>query len=294
MLVPKQLIDNYDIISPLGGGGGSNIYKALSKKTRSFVCLKQIFFDNESKKKHILREIDSMRKLNYLTNSIDFYEVISDKYYYYIIMELCDTSLRKLIEQKKGLEIPKIKVILNQLNKVFQKMKSLNMIHRDIKPENILIKYLDDKKKTFRIKLSDFGLSRELSHSGRASTREGTAGFMAPELDTTSDYYYDEKADIWSLGVTIYDMLYDELPFTSVKAMHQGKIPKLPKDKKLANLLKKMLRVDPEKRIGWIEYFKHPFFSDEGFLEDMNIEEFLEAAKKRTADSMEIDPLNIL
>jgi serine/threonine protein kinase len=191
MLVPKQLIDNYDIISPLGGGGGSNIYKALSKKTRSFVCLKQIFFDNESKKKHILREIDSMRKLNYLTNSIDFYEVIGDKYYYYIIMELCDTSLRKLIEQKKGLEIPKIKVILNQLNKVFQKMKSLNMIHRDIKPENILIKYLDDKKKTFRVKLSDFGLSRELSHSGRASTREGTAGFMAPELDMNSDYYYD-------------------------------------------------------------------------------------------------------
>ena len=47
MLVPKQLIDNYDIISPLGGGGGSNIYKALSKKTRSFVCLKQIFFDTE-------------------------------------------------------------------------------------------------------------------------------------------------------------------------------------------------------------------------------------------------------
>ena len=74
-----------------------------------------------------------MRKLNYLTNSIDFYEEISDKYYYYIIMELCDTSLRKIIEQKKGLEIPKIKVILNQLNKVFQKMKSLNMIHLFLK-----------------------------------------------------------------------------------------------------------------------------------------------------------------
>ena len=51
MLVPKQLIDNYDIISPIGGGGGSNIFKALSKKTKSFVCLKQIFFDTESKKK---------------------------------------------------------------------------------------------------------------------------------------------------------------------------------------------------------------------------------------------------
>ena len=55
MLVPKQLIDNYDIISPLGGGGGSNVFKALSKKTQSFVCLKQIFFDTESKKRHILR-----------------------------------------------------------------------------------------------------------------------------------------------------------------------------------------------------------------------------------------------
>ena len=64
-------------------------------------------------------------------------------------------------------------------------------------------------------------------------------------------------------------MLYDELPFTSVKQMHQGKILKLSKDKKLTNLLKKMLRVDPEKRIGQIEYFKYLFFIDEGFLENL-------------------------
>jgi serine/threonine protein kinase len=182
MLVKKQLIDNYDIISPLGGGGGSNIYKALSKKTRSFVCLKQIFFDTESKKKHILREIDSMRKLNYLTNSIDFYEVISDKYYYYIIMELCDTSLRKLIEQKKGLEIPKIKVILNQLNKVFQKMKSLNMIHRDIKPENILIKYLDDKKKNISYKTFRFWFVSRIKSLRKSKHKRRNSRIYGPRI----------------------------------------------------------------------------------------------------------------
>ena len=213
------------------------------------------------------RELAIMEKCS-CKNSVEIYGYFDTEEAFVIAMELCDnTLLKELAKTKNGFNAKEIKEILMQLNNVFKKMNENNIAHRDIKLNNILVKYLNKEKTKFKVLLSDYGVSKQLSSiTKRYKTHAGTQIIMAPEI--LSGEEYNNKCDLWSLGVNIYQLYTKKQPYNgSFDKVILNQINKLGKsvldvikDEKLKDLLSKLLVKDPKYRISWEEYFEHDFF----------------------------------
>ena len=161
-------------------------------------------------------EIDAMKniKSEYIIKLKDnFYDENNEGYC--IVMELCDGDLRQILNKykPKGLPLNIIKKIFYQLNDALKAMIDINYTHRDLKPENILIKYTDNNKINFDIKLTDFGLSTNEIHSTiNEHTLAGSKNYMAPEIEKNN---YNNKCDLWSLGVILYELYTNNYIFYS-------------------------------------------------------------------------------
>jgi serine/threonine protein kinase len=132
---------------------------------------------------------------------------------YCIVMELCDGDLRMILNKykPKGLPLDVINKIFLQLNDALKAMININYTHRDLKPENILIKYTNNTN--FDIKLADFGFSAyNINSSIHSHSYAGTINYMAPEIET---YHYNNKCDLWSLGVILYELYTNKYIFYS-------------------------------------------------------------------------------
>ena len=258
-LISNQNIDpkkRYTFKKKLGRGGFGEVslyYDNISKKE---VVIKKINRPMEEKEKlQLNREINAMKNIK-SPYSVEYYDYYSDNSYCYIIMEKCDEDLVKFIERyKSGIPDPIIKVILLQLNEAFKIMVSKNIIHRDLKPQNILIKY--DSQNSFIVKLADFGISREFNNKN-FSTHIGTKIYAAPELCYTRSNYNPIKCDLWAIGVIIYELKFKDICFS----FYQGIIPKRFDNGLLDDLVRRLIVVDPNKRISWNEYFNLPFFKN--------------------------------
>ena len=248
----------------IGKGRYGNVYKVKDKNTQKIYAIKEI-------NKIDISEIKFKEEINFIKNlesenSISLIEEIKTNDYYYIVLNYCLLNLHNYLElRNENLTIEEIKSVLLQLNNTFKKMKELNIIHRDIKPSNILLNI--DKLDKVSIKLSDYGSSKNMKNITSKSTA-GTHFTMAPEVLEKNSF--SEKSDIWSLGVTIYFMLFRDFPFkgdTEIMLFNNIKnnqnIQISSGNNLLDDLLKKMLCFDVEKRINWNEYFKHEFFKSE-------------------------------
>ena len=180
---------------------------------------------------------------------------------YCIVMELCDGDLRLILNKYKpnGIPLNIINKIFFQLNDALKAMRAIDYTHRDLKPENILIKYTDENKTNFDIKLTDFGLSSNEVHSTvkTQSSKAGTEKYMAPELE---NFKYNDKCDLWSLGVILYELYTNEYIFDSDISKKNGKIVKETDNENINKLIRKLIQVDIKKRIEWEEYFNDDFF----------------------------------
>ena len=154
---------------------------------------------------------------------------------------------------------------MNQLNQVLYIMYTKKIIHRDLKPANILIKYTDTSKKEFDIKLADYGFST-IANNNIARTAVGTPLTMAPEVLNGQEY--TNKADLWSIGVIIYYLLFKKYPFV---ARNKGMLKEVIKNREpvyqtentvLIDLLKRLFKKNEQERISWEEYFQHDFFGN--------------------------------
>ena len=130
---------------------------------------------------------------------------------------------------------------MRQLNEAFKLMRRHKLIHRDLKPANILIKRISQA--SFEVKLSDYGFMRKLNSFSNPTSYPGTPITQAPEVLFKKDY--DEKADLWSIGVIIYFLYFNEYPFNEnnfvlfIQNILNGKIPKinLAENEELKNLI---------------------------------------------------------
>ena len=199
-------------------------------------------------------------------NSIKIFELYNSNEEYAIVMELCDCNLKKkLDETSNGFGVDEIKMILTQLNNTFRLMINNNIIHRDIKLENILVK--EWKNENYCVKLCDYGISKEFKTlSKKKGTFTGTINTMAPEI--MKEEPYNNKCDLWSLGVIIYQLCFKKFPYTAttpygiIKEINQfeQKLFQKTNDHNLNDLISKLLKPNPDKRITWDEYFNHSFF----------------------------------
>ena len=274
---PELLNNRYISEKKIGGGAFGIVYLANDTLTSQKVAIKQIsktlLDSSDYLFQAFFKEIQIMEICN-CKNSVKIFEYFEDKENYNIVMELCDLDLELILKKReKGFNVLEIREILKQLNVVLKKMNEERIIHRDLKLKNILVKYNNNNNETddilgFTIKLSDFGFSKKMEED-ITQTKLGTPATMAPEI--LMGKKYNNKCDLWSLGVIIYQLIYKKLPFfgrtekelLNVILMSKGiNFPEKLEDKNLENLIISLLTVDPNERIDFKEYFEHEFFKN--------------------------------
>ena len=273
-------IDDYKLEKQIGSGSFGEVYRGIEVKTGMKVAVKRIrkkvlYENGKYLLKAYYREIDIMKKCA-CENSIKFIKDFQTQNNFNIIMELCDTDLLcYLYERQKPFSVDEIRDTFAQLNNAFRKMSKNNILHRDLKLGNILITFTDESKTHFTPKLSDYGFSKELNNYNYAAcTHLGTPATMAPEIMMNRPY--DEKSDLWSVGVMIYQLYYKEVPYEGnseneiLQKITSNKPFRQPEDPNLKDVINKLLVVNPQNRISWNEYFNHPFFANSKYYHNFN------------------------
>ena len=285
--IKENIKEKYEIRDKIGEGAYSIVYKAKDKETNEIKAIKIMHLENiddddeENKKKEqdlIINELNGMKICSNDNNniySVKLYEFLWYENDIIIVMELCDKNLSKALKEKKeGFKPGEIYKIMKQLNKTFKIMVENNIVHRDLKLENILVKYEDKEQNKFTVKLTDYGMSRQVNKTKIFKTHVGTPVTMAPEILEGSEKY-DNKCDLWSIGVIIYQLIFNEFPYigeTEVSLLNKIKNYKQKKLKKTENkylddLIRKLLVYNPKERIEWSSYFAHPFFDFSKWVE---------------------------
>ena len=198
----------YEIMGRIGTGGMADVYKSIDRTLNRYVAIKVLkreFREDETFVKKFRTEAQSAAGLTH-PNIVNVYDVGEDRGLYYIVMELVEGITLKDYIQKKGRLTPKEVVSIGvQVCSAMEMAHSHNIIHRDIKPQNIMI------SKEGKIKVTDFGIAKATSSNTISTNVMGSVHYTSPEQARGG--YSDAKSDIYSLGITMYEMITGELPF---------------------------------------------------------------------------------
>ena len=263
--------NKYDFIrdkNPLGKGAFGEVWKVTHENSKKVYCIKMMTKRDIFEQKlinQINKEIGIMYNINH-PYSVKLYNHFEDNEKLYLIMELASNgNLYNFIQNNKNQKIKTkemIKKIIIQVIEIIKYLHSLDIIYRDIKPENILL------DKDYNVKLCDYGWASYLSKGQFCSAYCGTPEYVSPEV--IKKYPYNEKVDIWGIGVLIFELVFGYPPFTSnfnedrFNNIKEGKInwPKDLNDMELKDLIGKILKVNPKDRISLDEIEKHQWLFD--------------------------------
>ncbi len=215
MIKPGMYIsDRYEIIDKVGSGGMADVYKARCHKLNRFVAIKILkpeYSDDKNFVEKFRNEAQSAAGLSH-PNIVNVYDVAEDEGLYYIVMELIEgITLKKFIERKGRLEIRDAVGIAIQIAQGMEAAHANHIIHRDIKPQNIII------SREGKVKVTDFGIAKATSSNTVTSNAMGSVHYISPEQVRGGNS--DEKSDIYSLGVTLYEMISGSVPFEGDNAV---------------------------------------------------------------------------
>ena len=200
--------DRYEILEKIGTGGMSDVYKAKDHKLNRFVAvkvLKQEFSENANFVSKFRVEAQAAAGLMH-PNIVNVYDVGEEGGIYYIVMELVEViTLKKYIEKKARLSVKEAISIAIQVSMGIEAAHNNHIIHRDIKPQNIII------SKEGKVKVTDFGIAKAATSNTITSNVMGSVHYTSPEQARGG--YSDEKSDIYSLGITMFEMLTGRVPF---------------------------------------------------------------------------------
>ena len=246
--------DRYEIIDKVGSGGMADVYKARDQRLNRFVAIKVLKPEYSSDKSFVNKfraEAQSAAGLSH-PNIVNVYDVGDDSGLHYIVMELVEgITLKRFIERKGKLEVKEAVGIGIQIAQGMEAAHDNRIIHRDIKPQNIII------SRDGKVKVTDFGIAKATNSNTITSNAMGSVHYLSPEQARGG--YSDEKSDIYSLGVTLYEMLSGKVPFAgdntvSVALLHiQGEAmplreldPDIPVS--IDKIVQKCMQKRPERR----------------------------------------------
>ena len=209
MVKPGMFIsERYEIIEKVGSGGMADVYRAKCHRLNRYVgikILKPEFSSDKSLVTKFRAEAQSAAGLSH-PNIVSVYDVGDDGDLHYIVMELVEgITLKKFIEKKGKLEIKEAIGIAIQISQGLEAAHDNHIVHRDIKPQNIII------SREGKVKVADFGIAKAATTNTVTQNAIGSVHYLSPEQARGG--YSDEKSDIYSLGVTMYEMLCGKVPF---------------------------------------------------------------------------------
>lgn len=209
MLEKGNFINNrYEIIGRVGAGGMSDVYKAKDHKLNRNVAIKVLKKEYSKDKNFVSKfrvEAQSAASLIH-PNIVNVYDVGEDNGLYYIVMELIEGITLKSYIQKKGrLSARETISIAIQIANGIECAHNNQIVHRDIKPQNIMI------SREGKVKVTDFGIARAASSNTINGNAMGSVHYISPEQ--AGGKYVDEKSDIYSLGITMFEMITGKVPF---------------------------------------------------------------------------------
>lgn len=209
MIKIGMMIGNrYEILEKIGTGGMSDVYKSKDHKLNRYVAvkvLKQEFSENANFVSKFQVEAQAAAGLAH-PNVVNVYDVGEENDVYYIVMELVEgITLKKYIEKKARLSVKEAISIAIQVSMGIEAAHNNHIIHRDIKPQNIII------SKEGKVKVTDFGIAKAATSNTITSNVMGSVHYTSPEQARGG--YSDEKSDIYSLGITMFEMLTGRVPF---------------------------------------------------------------------------------
>ncbi|KAK4525139.1 hypothetical protein GAYE_SCF08G3045 [Galdieria yellowstonensis] len=259
----RDLEDAYELKEKIGQGSFGEVYKAVEKATGKLVAIKLI--DLEDAKGDIEEFRREIRILSQLNNPyiVEYYNsFLSDSFLWMVMEYLEGGSIKELIAATGPLSEDAAAVCLREILFALSYFHREGRLHRDIKAANILL------SSEGHVKLADFGVSEQVTKTMRKrNTFVGTPFWMAPEVIEAS--YYDQKADIWSFGITALEMVYGKPPWADTHPMKalflitRTDPPRLSGEysEEFKDFICQCLQKDPEKRKCAEALLQHPFIT---------------------------------
>eukprot|EP00257_Ricinus_communis_P021730 XP_015581270.1 serine/threonine-protein kinase ATG1c isoform X1 [Ricinus communis] len=286
-----RVVGEYLVGRQIGSGSFSVVWHARHRVHGTEVAIKEIATSRLNKKlqESLMSEIFILKRINH-PNIICLHDIIEVPGRINIILEYCKGGDLSMYIQRHG-KVPEAiaKNFMQQLAAGLQILRDNNLIHRDLKPQNLLLSTTDSNAV---LKIADFGFARSLQPRGLAETLCGSPLYMAPEIMQLQKY--DAKADLWSVGAILFQLVTGKTPFTGnnqiqlLQNIVKSTELQFPSDSKdlsaeCKDLCQKLLRRNPVERLTFDEFFNHSFLSQK------NVDESLR--NRRFAKSVESFPL---
>ncbi|KAI3694476.1 hypothetical protein L1987_77441 [Smallanthus sonchifolius] len=262
-------VGDYVVGKQLGSGSFSVVWHARHKVHGTEVAIKEILTGKLNKKleESLMSEIDILRNINH-PNIIRLHDMIKEPGKIHLVLEYCKGGdLSVFIRRRQGRISKSTSVhFMQQLAAGLKVLRDNQIIHRDLKPQNLLLSTNDDNS---TLKIADFGFARSLQPRNLAETLCGSPLYMAPEIMQL--HKYDAKADLWSVGAILFQLVTGRTPFTGnnqiqlLQNIMKSTELQFPSDVKdlspeCIDLCRKLLRQNPVERLTFEEFFTHPFF----------------------------------
>ncbi|XP_053316399.1 PAS domain-containing serine/threonine-protein kinase [Spea bombifrons] len=266
----------YHTVSPLGKGAFGFVWSARCRDDATEVVVKFIRKDRvlddcwvqDPELGRVTREIAILSRLQH-PNIIEVLNVYENTMFFQLVMELHGDALDlfDFIDNQPNLDEPLASYIFRQLVSAVGYLHSKNILHRDIKDENIII------SPDFTIKLVDFGSAAHLQPGKLFSTFCGTTEYCAPEV-LLGNPYPGPELEMWSLGVTLYTLIFGENPFCEVEEILEAELnPPFVVSQELEFLISGLLQRDPETRMSLDELLRDPWVTQPVNLAEYTWEE---------------------
>ncbi|PRW60240.1 Serine threonine- kinase ATG1 [Chlorella sorokiniana] len=253
--------------SHIGAGSFAIVWRARHTQTGQEAAVKEIALSklNAKLRQSLESEVAILKRIRH-ENIVQLLEVIEEADRLYLVMEYCaGGDLAHLLRAVKRLPEAAAQHLMRQLAAGLRQMWTHHLVHRDLKPQNLL---LSEASPDATLKIADFGFARNLQPQGLAETLCGSPLYMAPEI--LHFHKYDAKADLWSIGAILYELVVGRPPFTGANQFQllrniERSEARLPEalaaqlSPHCRHLIHCLLRRNPVERLSFEEFFRHPF-----------------------------------
>lgn len=256
----KKFANFFKVGELLGEGNGSAIYNCLRKSTQEYYAVKHIKEKDtdQARKKTLVDEISALKLLRGGPHIVRLYDVFDEPGNMYLVFDrMCGGTLLNRIVEKEVYNEREARQVCRIAFTAIDYCHRKKVAHRDIKPENFLLVEAGDDTS---VKIAEFGFAKKVTHENSLKTLCGTAHYVAPEILDRTVTGYDQRCDVWSLGVFAYVLLGGYPPFEGVMEDLADEITKGEFEfhdeywsdisESAKDMISSMLVVDPKKRVS--------------------------------------------